>query len=381
MREFIPAERPEELDHLRDQPVMGLFDEGLQIQNPMRYKVPHQYESGYIDYRRYCALAFPVVETADKAYIAVRDHLFPKGVQGISIGNGFYSDLWDKYPRYLYPSGKLLYVIPATEDQVNVTGAKQVSGNADEAYDLSGRYLDAILRELPVESVLLVGNTAIAGFLAGYIEQSESGAEKRMPSRETEYLLPRVDWDVLTMIVTARMASLPAEQINIPEEHRYRVLLNLTNVLAHYYTESKREYDIGLAPASDFKDEREHKLQLELSTPLHSVMGMLHHTYSLFYDAPYNPSVACILYAYDVRPQELVEITQQIWYAREYWNDLASRISLNALKDHYDQPPEPEHARLFLEGITKVQAAHYNELIQATVLAAADPYRLMVDKR
>src|SRR5690606_36190890 len=121
---------------------------------------------------------------------------------------------------------------------------RQVSGDADEAYDLSGEYMDASLRESPIEPILLVGNMAIAGFLAGYIEQSESGAEKRMPSRETEYLLPRVDWDVLTMIVTARMAGMPVEQVDIPEEHRYRVLLNLANVLAHYYTESKREYDI-----------------------------------------------------------------------------------------------------------------------------------------
>lgn len=375
MKEYVPASRPETIDQFADQPVMGVFDEGFKIQYP-DWHVDGQRPQ----YHEYWAVAFPSEQIKDPAYQAVRSRLFPHDVQGIRIGNYYHSDPFGKLPRYMYPSGDLADVVPVSDEVVDLTVSPKLVLVGEEADAIGGKYMDSLLREQTVEPLLLVGSAAIAGFLNAYLTHSESGADKYMPSRETEYLLPRVDWDVLMMIVAGRMAGVPLDMLEIPEEHRYRVMACVATVIAHYYTESQREYDILRAPLSHFRDEDDQKLQVELSQPLHSVMGMFHHSYAMYYRTPYNPSLACLLYSYGIKPQEMVETVQQIWYAREHWNGIADRLPLNDLFEHYDQPPNTDNAKKFLAGLTPDQVAYYNTLIQSTVLMAVDPYKLMIDK-
>lgn len=380
MIEFTPEVRSEVLiDHL-DEPILGVFDQGLEIQNPMR-RIDDDFNKDYIHYRKYAAVAIPQLVDSPLDFEQQRDRLLPTGMSYISIGNAFYSDLWDKYPSYLYSSGHIIETRPIRQGEFRFADA-EILTDAEVAGSHSGHVMDAILREQTLASTLIIGNQAIAAFLEGYIDETESAAKKAMPSRETEYLLPRVDWDVLSMIVSARIAGLPLDQVEIPEEHRYRVLLNTANVLAHYYTESKFDYDISRSTRQDYEDESRWKLELELSRPLHSVLSYLHENFHTFFQTGYDPSIACLLYAYDFKLEELVETTQQMWFGREYWNGLATTTPHGGnLRTHYDQPPDAaEHAKRFLENVSKEDAQYYAELVRATIITAADPYRQLVDK-
>lgn len=250
-----------------------------------------------------------------------------------------------------------------------------------EANELGRIALDAILRKQELSPFALIGDSAVLGFLRGYIDESEADKEKQMPWRSSsDYLLPRADADLASLITSAYAGGAETTGLPIPEEHRYRVLLNAAGVFAWYYTGSRWEFDIPRKPVSEFSGDAERqKLEIELSHPLHSVNGMFHRGHYEFLNMPYNPSLALLLGAYGATEAEFTEIVQQVWYMQTYWFEASQNAP--SVNDHFDSPPNPVHSQLFIAQTSRRDLSYYNDLIEATVHAGINPYGQPLDVR
>ncbi|USN97302.1 MAG: hypothetical protein H6799_02925 [Candidatus Nomurabacteria bacterium] len=380
MREIHFAERPEHLERFQDLPILALYDLGMRTQGPTRYReIEGQREK--VQYREYWTAGIPpiVEETGEPLIRAPQLPGVP--VIGTRIGVDYYSDLWEKYPEYMYSDSHFVDIVPVQTRVLEESHkAREVSDTA-QAGELGRIALDAILREQPLGSFAFIGNDTILEFLRGYIDESEAEKEKSMPWRSSsDYLLSRADADLVLLITSAYAGGVETTDLPVPEEHRYRALLNAAGVFAWYHTGSRREFDIPRKPLSEFGgDERRQQLEIELSHPLHSVNGMFHRGHYEFLKMPYNPSIAYFLNAYGATEEEFTEIVQQVWYMQTYWFEASQNA--RSINDHFDRPPNPENAKLFVAQTPRQDIAYYNDIIAATVHAGINPYGQPLDLR
>ncbi len=375
MREFVPAERPEYLSDFEQEPVLGIYDLGEQIQNPMRSAEPGNYEAGYITYRDYRIAAFPPVDFGmqSEAQEDVEPSLPQHPFVITSVGVSYRSDIWELLPANMYRSGHLAGFHPPEADLIEPSEPMSVVKDQNKARELGSACPDVFLREITQPTVLLVGKRAITGFLEGFVDETEAGEPKRMAWRTGDHLLPRVDWDLLSLAVSANIAGVPETDLPLPEEHRFRVLVGIAEVLSSFYVQSRRELEVNRAPEQEFKDYRDYRLNMEMSNPLDLVNRIFHGSYYQFYGTA-NPDVAYVLRAYGIKPDEMVEATQQLWYGRTYCREEAEKVPLEDLHDHVYRPPDPNKSRLFLDTNSTQDIAYYNEMIRQTVYTAIDPF-------
>lgn len=373
MYELVPAQRPEYLAGYETQPAVGIFDLGDHVQHPPREK---ERDGPNITFRDYRVVAFPELDPDTNEALIRAPYLQAHEAIGARMGAHDYSDFSHKLPGYMHGSGHLADFIPAEQDVVDVDVA--IVDDPDQAEAQSGQCMDAILREQPLEPFVLLGEDAIVSFLRGYIQASEAGQKKWMPWRHGDYLLPRVDSDLLAMIMSGYIAGAETTALPIPEAHYYRALLNTAYVLAQFYIESRNGFETPRKPLSEFRDARQQKAAIEFSNPI-AHTSFLHRDRYEFYQQPYNPYLPYLLGSYGIRAAELIEATQQVWYARTYWFEAS--MDVRDVYAHFDRPPNPKNAQRFIEQTSRADMHYYNELIQSCVRFAIDPYHRLQDRR
>jgi hypothetical protein len=328
-----------------------------------------------VTYHEYRAAAYPRVDADTGEPLVRAPHIPPQDVLELKLGVSDYCDLFDTLPPYMYSAERLMNFIPPRDDVVHNQEAIEIVEDADEAWEQGQVCMDALAREAPIDSFTLLGETAITSFLRAYAESVEAGEKKWMPWREADYLLPRVESDLQALITGGFIAGVSTAEL-IPEEHRYRALLSMAYTMAKFYTSSRRSLDIPRQPLSDFRDQRHQRISVELAHPMHAVYGMLHRLQK-DYGRSYNPSLAHFLGAYGIDTEEFTEVVQHVWAMRTYWFEAAS--SARSVNDHFDRPPNPDNAQIFIEQTDAESLRYYFDAIRATVRAGLNPYDALQD--
>jgi hypothetical protein len=373
MREIVPARRPDYLDGLEQEPILGIYDMGDQIQNPMRLKDSDDYKGGDVTFRDYRALAFPPLTAEADGELTPEDFGLPNHpVIDTQIGVSNYSYPESSLPVNMYSSGHIAHFNPTEAKTLQVNKPLTFIETSSDAFEVGAQYPDIFLGDKECTPILLIGERAITEFLRGFGDTTEADSPKRMPWRQGDHLLPRVDWDLLSLTVTGNLAGAPAETLPIPEEHRFRILVGLADTLSWYYTQHRHHLDTLRKPEKQFKDHSDYLLNMEMNSPLDLINRIFHGSHYQFYGNA-NPNIAYLIRAYRIHPDELVEATQQLWYAHTYWFEGSEKTPMNDLRDYFYQPPDPNNSRLFVAHNSAKDIAYYNEIIRTTVYAAVNP--------
>lgn len=107
MREIYFAERPESLEAFQDLPILALYDLGMQTQNPTRY-VEVDGVRQKVQYREYWSAGIPPITEESEEPVVRIPQLPGVPVIGTRIGVSHYSDLFEKYPDYMYSLTRIL---------------------------------------------------------------------------------------------------------------------------------------------------------------------------------------------------------------------------------------------------------------------------------
>lgn len=352
------------------EPVLGIYDDGMRddfMSQPTRDGL----DWGYPQYRHYIIAAFPVEDYNDE--LSPRNRFRdPYGngeirpvsdVRTTRIGVNSFRDDWKDLPSYMYPSGHIPSFLASKSERLVIDSEPRVITDTSIAHHAGVVSIDAILREQEIPTTLIVGEKTIVNFLAGYIEGCEADKPKRMPHRQTDWLLPRADADLMRLMTCAYLSGVEPENLPNPDEHRYRVMIDLADTLSWYYTQHRSTLDELIKDPSEFEDERFHRMYMELSDPLDHVQRILQ-------DRGNNDSVDQIVAAYQIGTSELIEAVQQLWYAHNYWYEAGDEAE--DLFTHFHRRPDLDWARQFIAETSPEMMKYYNDIIEQTVRCAVN---------
>lgn len=360
----------ETLASFDSEPILGIYDDGKR-DDFMSQPTQDGGESLYPQYRHYVIAAFPVEDYNDE--LSPRNRFRdPHGygeihpvsdVRTVRVGVNNFRDDWNDLPPYMYPSGQIPRFLNSKFERLVVDSDSEIITDTTIAHHVGEVSVDAILREEEIPTTLIVGEEAIIGFLAGYVEGCEADKPKRMPHRQTDWLLPRADADLMRFMTCAYLSGVEPKNLPNPDEHRYRVMVDLADTLSWYYTQHRSTLDELIKEPNEFDDENFRRAYMELSHPLDLVSRILQ-------DRGQDDSVDQIVATYQIDTNELVEAVQQLWYAHTYWFEAGREAE--DLFTHFHRPPDLDWARLFIAQTSPAMMKYYNSVIEQTVRCAVN---------
>lgn len=359
----------EKLPDLGGQPSMALFDLGLRVQNPIRHTYDENGEfTGRVQYRHFEAvsLAPGFIEIPGRPYTSeLAESSTETKFVGTTIGVDYYSDPWGDLPSYMYSSGHIASFravnLASLLDKVGHVRTVDKPKDTDFAYRLP----DIFHNEEPLPATVLIGEETIVAFLKKYIEITESEQPKKMASRQTEYLMPRVDWDLLSLMVTANLGGVAPDELPIPEEHRYRVLLDTGDTIAHGFMWDRKHLSGYKEKYENGRAEVEGSYEAWIDSPLYLAGHILQPTYA--------ESLGYLFRAYGIAVEEFAEVIEQTWYAQNYHFEKGDEIPLDELYKHFHRDPDPLWAREFLASIPPTEIDYYRKTIDEVARMCARP--------
>lgn len=355
------------------EPLIAVVDRGEKIQHPQRHvdEVGDELfppDGPYVTYRDLGLVAFISSDAVPKRFDIDGQLVIPSTESfGVTTGVDYYGDIWGELPHNVFSESKSAWFDKTTlERGVHYTVPTEVAEAEISDPIAAGRtFLDASLRDKPYGPHLLIGTAAITDFIEGMIDVSEAGENKSLFLDGFHHILPKADWDILHTAVMAFLAGIPVEKLRLPEEHKYRVLVNVASKFAWYHAEHKNGLDAMLEKPEGMDDRGWEKMK-EMSHPLWNTQRIY---------SELNVSLQYLAKVYQFTPKELVETAWRIWRAQQYWFNGSSEVEEIGpdLKNYLDTPYRDEWADLFDQIHSSDRLQHYYDAVKLSVLTTFIP--------
>lgn len=338
------------------EPTLAVYDFG--IETSMRGR------PGEDDHRVHKAVSFPVVDTGQRTHFAITDadQLI---IRNPTIGRELANRDWsNRRHRGLRSIGLLPYFIGEKNIKQQVDTCDVIAADrASVAEEITMEISDALEHERQMPHIFFIGREAIIAAQRAFGLASEADKPKAMPYYEFDYLLAREDEDFMSLTVLSALA-LEDIELWIPDEHRLRVLLNLSNFYSQRAVIDADEMDTLIQ--NNYEDDSEH--------PPHSVDRLMDAIWDrnplrglIHFSPGHSWVIQKIMWAYDIGVEELVETVQRQWYAIQGWREIDIKPAPELIPELFYVPPNPSREDDFLASRTPDQLTFYNRIIRKTV--------------
>jgi hypothetical protein len=249
-----------------------------------------------------------------------------------------------------------------------------------QSTEIASNLFEKLERDMPLTALIVVGEAAVSSFLKGLSEANELQKKRVMPFYQAGYYLINADSDLRSLATMAYMSGLANASDSLPDEHRYRVLMNVAWSIVNNVVATRSRID--------YFDE-----QLASSTlPDLSIRGavdyIVNHPFRALirgFEQNIYYQLEPILGAYDIKEDELLESCFRLWLAHNYyleiprgiapferdgWGNLYEGEKFFKWAELFHVPSDDEWADIFAANLSPDQLNKYRSVVRATVLAA-----------